>query len=333
MGGGRAIGRRGAHFGRQRQRELLIPHYRVGFVFTRCFLQKQLVPRDGVTITPLAPTGSAGQIHDGRVALGQARFRFSHADLDKILATFRATGSNVLVEFRDQEAPSFQQAIEAVQPAAEAAASAIAVVAANPALPLVAFAEGLVDSGVKFFVPQDRRIMHGTNVAGSLDALPALEHGARTDSKIAALLRLYRASLRELEIDNQLLFQLILLEEASDNEPGSSFAERLRAYAVRYGLTGSFEAVAAQTGVQFPPGKDSIDLLVALRNAAAHNGAITQEGLQQYRAEWAIPLLGAKNVVHHFVGEALHVLLCTLVGFGPDKMLTLITKPTEIRFD
>jgi hypothetical protein len=311
----------------------LIPRYRVGFVFTRCFLQKRLTPQDGVSLIPLAPSGSAGTIHDAAQALAAARFAFNRQDLANTLTNFRETGHNVLIEFAGREAASFQVAIDQAEAEAHAAASALAVVSANPAIPLVAFAEGLVDSGVKFFVPKDRQIMHGTNIAGFLDAVPALRSGAATDPKLAVLLGLYRASLRETEIDNQLLLQLILLEEASDQEPGNSFAQRLRAYANRHGLTDSFAHAAAQAGVTLPPGKDAIDLMVALRNAAAHNGAITEGGLRDYRAEWAVPLVAAKAQAHHFVNEALRVLFCILVDCGPGKMMTKITGPMEIRFD
>ena len=305
----------------------------MGFVFTRCFLQKKLQPAPGLSLTPLGPSGSQGTIHDAIRALGTARFAFDQQDLAKTVASFQETGYNVLVEFEGREAVSFQDAIDKAEIEAQAAASALAVIAANPAVPLVAFAEGLVDSGVKFFIPADRRIMHGTNIAGFLDAVPALTSRAQSDPKLATLLRLYRASLRDPEIDNQLLFQLILLEEASDSEPESTLAKRLRAYASRHGLADSFAHAAAQAGVTLPQNKDAIDLMVALRNAAAHNGSITESGLRDYGADWAVPLLAGKQQLHHFVNEALRVLFCLLVGQGPGQIMTKVTGSLEIKFD
>ena len=59
--------------------------YRVGFIYTRCFLQKNIVLGDTIEIVPLMPTGFAGSIHDGRKLLELAKFPFSRADLHKVL--------------------------------------------------------------------------------------------------------------------------------------------------------------------------------------------------------------------------------------------------------
>jgi hypothetical protein len=309
-----------------------IARYRVGFVYTRCFLQKRLEPRDGLALVPLSPTGSAGVIHDARQAVAQARFPFNRRDLEATLKNFADTGHAILVEFARREAVSFEKAIDEAEHESEAAASAVALVAANPAVRLVGFAEG-ADSGLKFYVPKDRKIFHGTNVAGFLDAIPALEAAARTDPKLALLLKLYRSSLRDSDIDHQLLFQLILLEEASDSEAGATLAQRLRSFVGRHAALGSIEQVAQTAGVQLPAGKDVIDLLVALRNCAAHNGAITADGLTQYGAEWAVPILASKLELHGFVTEVLKVMFCSMVGYGPEQMMTLVKGPLEVRFD
>jgi hypothetical protein len=87
--------------------------------------------------------------------------------------------------------------------------------------------------------------------------------------------------LREREIDNQILFQLVLLEEASDLETGH-FAERLRKFAERTGFLPDLAAIAGECGVTLPSGKDVIDLLVKLRNASAHNGNISEASLKEY---------------------------------------------------
>ena len=278
-------------------------------------------------------SGSSGTIHEARAALHASDFRFSREDLERTLLNFGNTGHNVLVEFASCIAVDFAAAIDRALPDAEAAISAVAVVSDNPAVPLVGFASGLVDSGAKFFIPPDRVIRHGTNIAGYLDALPDIEDKARTDPKTAALLRLYRASLRESSIDNQLLFQLILLEEASDREKGDSFGKRLRAYLERHRITEHLAHIAQEAAVTIPAGKDAVDLIVALRNVAAHNGEITAAGLTEWRAAWAVPLVDAKGRVHRLVSDVLRNLFCSLVGKSMHDNMTLVSGPLEIRFD
>jgi hypothetical protein len=154
----------------------------------------------------------------------------------------------------------------------------------------------------------------------------------RTDDKYAGLLRLYRGSLREREIDHQLLFQLILFEEASDEETGS-FAERLRSFAERHGFVADLTAVALESGLTLPEGKDMIDVIVKLRNAAAHNGRIDANSLSQYNGEWAVPLLSDKPGLHRAVGEAIRYMFCALVGHTRNAKATLITGSLEFRYD
>jgi hypothetical protein len=183
-----------------------MPFYRVGVIYTRCFIQKSIDFDASVRVFPIPSTRSSGIIHEARASLAYCNFPFSRADLETTLRQFAQTGPTVCVEFRSWEASTFDHAIDAALPVAEAAASAAAVVSANPAVPLCAYAQGLVDSGVKLFAPIDRHIQHGTNVHGFLDGLAPLKDGALASAKLALLLRLYRASLREPEIDNQLLF-------------------------------------------------------------------------------------------------------------------------------
>ncbi len=287
--------------------------YEVCFIFNRCYVQKRVELRENVSIIPLAPTGFTGDIHDARRLLNQLSFRLTRLDLERTIKHFAATGPSVAIRFSDVEADSFQSAIEQCEENADAAAGSLAVLSANPAIPVCAFARSTGDSGVKFFIPPDRQIRHGTNIAGYLDAVPEIERHAREDPKFGLLLRLYRASLREREIDNQILFQLILLEEASDEETGT-FAERLRHFADRHGFSGDLAVIAAETGIVLPPGKDVIDMLVKLRNAAAHNGRIDEESLRNYKGEWVIPLLADKARLHRVIGEAIRYMFCALVG-------------------
>ena len=127
----------------------------------------------------------------------------------------------------------------------------MSVVSANPATQLCAFAKSKTESGVKIYIPNDRIIKHATNVPGILNALPDIEKKAQTDSKLSLLLRLYRASLREVEIDNQILFQLILLEEASDNEVGS-FPQIMRSFSKKIGFNKDLAIVAEECGFTLP---------------------------------------------------------------------------------
>ena len=135
---------------------------------------------------------------------------------------FKSCGQSVLVCFNNVRANTFQLAIESKFTEAEHVVGAVCVVSRNPAVALCAFAQATLDSGVKFFITYDLIIRHATNIPGFLDALPDIHAKAETDPKLALLIRHFRASLRESEIDNQLLFQLILFEEASDNSNGNS---------------------------------------------------------------------------------------------------------------
>jgi len=306
--------------------------YAVGFIFARCHLQKRIALTGGAEALPLGRTGFKGEIHDVRSLLGAAGFDFTRDNLAATLKNFEDTGHCTLYRPPPIEATSFIEAIDKCEAGAGAAASALAVVSANPALPLCAYASNPKDSGVKFFFPSDRKIFHGTNVAGYLDALPAIEERALIDHKFAILLRLYQASLREREIDHQILFQLILLEEASDQESGA-FAERLRGFAQKHGFAGDLDIVAKDCGLTLPPDKDMVDVLIKLRNSAAHNGRIDEKSLSEFKGQWLSPLLKDKGALHKAIGEAIRYMFCALVGHTRDKMATLAMGSFEVRFD
>ena len=306
--------------------------YEVGFLLGRCHLQKRITLSDGSEAIPLGPTGFAGEIHDVRALLEKAAFRFTRKDLANTLANFRDAGHVVLLKVPAIDAASFSSAIDLSNDRAVAAMGALAIVSANPVTELCAWARTAADAGVKFFIPADRKILHATNIAGFLDAASAIEDRARTDDKYAGLLRLYRASLREREIDHQLLFQLVLFEEASDEEHGS-FAERLRSFAERHGFVADLTAVALECGLTLPEGKDMVDVLVKLRNAAAHNGRIEASSLSQYNGTWAVPLLDDKPSLHRAVGEAIRYMFCALVGHTRDAKATRVTGSIELHFD
>lgn len=306
--------------------------YQVGFIFNRCHLQRRVTLANDAEAVPLGRTGFKGEIHDVRSLLGAAGFDFTRANLDATLSNFEDTGHCTLYRPSPIEAGSFIEAIENSEARAKAAASALSVISANPALPFCAFASTPNDSGVKFFVPSDRKILHATNIAGYLDALPAIEARALTDQKFGVLLRLYQASLREREVDHQILFQLILLEEASDQESGS-FADRLRKFAQRHGFGEDLDIVAKNCGLTLPTDKDMIDVLVKLRNSAAHNGKIDELSLREFKGEWLLPLLADKATLHKAIGEAIRYMFCALVGHTRDRMATLVTGTVQLRFD
>lgn len=306
--------------------------YTVGFIYNRCFVQKNINLGSGVDICPLPPTGFAGEIHDARKLLDTVRFSFNRKDLENTLINFSNTGHCTLIRFESIEAKDFIEAIEGKEFEAENIIGAVSVISANPGVPLCAYAEGGAGPGVKFFIPPDRIIQHGTNIPGFLDALPDIEKKAKTDAKFALLLRLFRASLREREIDNQILFQLILLEEASDNETGS-FAQRLRKFSEKTGFIGDLSIIASECGVELPEGKDVIDLVVRLRNSAVHNGSINNESLKEFDADWAIPIVNEKEKLHKLICEVLRYMFCCLVGHTRDKMAIKVSGPMEVRFD
>lgn len=306
--------------------------YEVGFIYGRSFVQKSLELPSGIKISPLSRTGFAGEIRDIKDRLESANFSFTRKDLKNTLTNFSETGHCTVISFPTLQASNYISAIESKENEADNIAGALAVISANPATSLCSFAKSISDSGVKFFIPADRIIRHGTNIPGFLDALPDIEKKAQEDTKFSLLLRLFRASLREREIDNQILFHLILLEEASDNETGT-FAERLRSFAVNTGFDGDLAIVAAECGVTLPEGKDVIDLLVKLRNAAAHNGNISENSLQEYNGDWVVPVLQDKSKLHKLITESIRYMFCCLVGHNRDTMAIKVSNSIEVEFN
>lgn len=308
-------------------------NYRVGFIFHRCFLQKEIELESGIKIIPLLPTGFAGMIHDVRRLLEAAKFQFLRRDMDNALKNFSNSGQTVMVQFTNVEAQDSILAIESKIHEAENIIGGVSVLSKNPAVPLCGFATQDQDSVVKFFIPNDTILKHATNIPGVMDALPEIVGRAQSNAKFSLLVRLFRASLREIDIDNQLLFLLILFEEASDNEKGNSFAERLRNFSESTGFIGDLSAIAKECNIDLPPDRDVIDLLVKLRNSAAHNGKIDEESLRQFKAEWVIPILEEKENLHTLIVRSVQYMFCCMVGHSRDEKAIKITGPVEIKFD
>ena len=313
-------------------RTMSVKEFRVGFIYDRCFSQKEFEFASGAVVSPLRQTGFSGRISDAVNQLRDVGFSFSDQDLQNTLKNFANTGHCVLVSFESVPATDFVAAIETKESEAENVVGALSVVSANPAMPLCSFAEAADNPGVKFYIPPDRIIRHGTNIPGYLDALPDIEERSRTDSKFSLLLRLFRATLRETEVDNQILFQLVLFEEASDGEEGH-FADRLRRFSETTGFAGDLAILAGECGVKLPEGKDVIDLIVKLRNAATHNGNISEESLREYNGEWVISILKDKPKLHKLITEALRYMFCCMVGHTREAKAISISGNVEVRFD
>lgn len=307
--------------------------FRVGYIYGRSYIQKKLIVV-GCTISPLAPTGFAGEINDVRKKLNSVGFNYSRKDLDARLNECKDDGHCTLLEFADVEAANFIEAIESKATEAENIIGAVSVISANSAVPFCAFAQSVKESGIKFYTPADRNVMHGTNVPGYLDALQSLVDGANTDTKISLLLKLFRSSLREREIDNQILFQLILFDVASDNEQGS-FGYRLRKFSENTGFLGDLSVIAQDIGLVLPEGADVIDLIVKLRNTAAHKGNISEESLKEFNGDWVVPIIKDKEKLHKLITEAIRKMFVCLVGHTSDTKAMQITgaDPFVIRFD
>ena len=306
--------------------------YEVGFIVVRCHIQKRLSLGCHVEAVPLGATGFAGDIHTARKLLISSGFNFTRRGLDSTLAHFRDAGHAALLKMPEIEASSFIDAIERSETAISSALGALAVVSANPVAQLCAYARSTSDSGVKYYVQPDPKVLHPTNIPGFLDALPDIESAAKQNPKFNLLLRLYRASLRELDIDYQLLFQLILFEEASDDESGS-LAERVRKFSDNHGFSGDLNVVAQECGLSIPPDKDMVDVIVKLRNAAAHNGKIDADSLREYGGDWVVPLLADKPKLHRAIGEAIRYMFCALVGHTREAKAALVNSSVELRFD
>lgn len=309
-----------------------MPRYEVGFILVRCHVQAPLKLGDGIEAIPLGATGFSGDIHTARKLLTSVGFSFTAKNIEATLKNFQDTGHAALLKMPPVEAASFQEAIEQTEASIDSALGALAVVSANPVMQLCAFAKSPLDSGVNFFIPPDRKILHATNIGGFLDALPDIEAAAKSNPKLNLLLRLYRASLREQDVDYQLLFQLILFEEASDGESGT-LAQRVRAFLKKHGVIGDLNVVALDCGLSIPSDKDMVDVIVKLRNAAAHNGKIDAESLKENGGEWVVPLISDKTKLHKAVGEAIRYMFCALVGHTREAKATLVEGSLDLRFD
>ncbi|PLX98260.1 MAG: hypothetical protein C0623_13130 [Desulfuromonas sp.] len=289
--------------------------YRVGFIFTRCFIQKTLQVSEKVSVIPLASTGAKGEIHNAKELLKQSGFSFSNKNVETAKENFKKVGQSILVSYEDIEANSVAEAININKQSAENIAKALSVVSANPVNLLCSFASRPGDSGVDFAFPNDRIIRHSTNVPGFLEIFPYFEKAAQSSAKISTLLSLYRASVRESDIDNRILFQLILLEEASDTYQGT-LAERIRQLYDEYKLHGIYNQLLTSLAIELPEDKDVVDVLVKLRNAVAHDGIINRETIN---ADWMEPIIDDKDKIPKLVGEAIRFMLCYLCGYNVDE--------------
>lgn len=314
-----------------------MPGYQVGFIVTRCFIQTRLQLRDGISVVPLLPTMSRGELHNLKSLLNQANFNFTASHLQNAVEHYKDSGQSVVVLYDNVVQPDAKTAIETTEHDLNSVAGSLAVVSRNPVVAVCGFANNETESAFKILIPYDEKTSHATNVHGVLNAVSAIAERATNDDKYALLLRLYRASLRETDVDNQILFQLILLEEASDNCPGSTFAERLRKYCQDNGLNDDLQYLVKDLELTFPPGKDVIDALVKLRNSCAHNGRIDRSTLTQYNGEWLFSLLDDKPKLVKLIAATVRTLFVSLVGHGRTKMATRIDfKPGEsfeLKFD
>ncbi len=292
--------------------------YRVDFLFYRCFIQKPLALEGGLQVLPLRPSFMTGEISTVKKFLREAGLRFTNTDLKNHTANFSRLGHSALIRFPNTQANSYPEAIEEREKEAEIISGALSVLSANPAIPFCVYAASNTDYGVKYYFPPDRIIRHGTNIHGFIDAFPSVVDAAMNDEKLALLLRLYQASLREPDTDHQMLFQLILLEEASDTSSGASFAERLRNFCLEHSLMGDLDFIASDLEFSFPIGKDMVDVLVKLRNCAAHNGKIDRESLRDFKGEWLLPLIDEKDKLPRLVGETIRYMFSCLVGHSRD---------------
>jgi len=312
--------------------------YVVGRIYTRCFVQREMAISPEIAVEPLPATRHKGSIFDGKDLLERAGHPITRKVVEQSLANAAAAGAAVCIRFRNIEAADAPTAMKNTEAHGDVIAGALSVLSVNPAVPLVTFcsrSDGS-DGAIHWEFPNDPIISHGTNIPGYLDVVPALVAKALVDPKVALLLSLYRASQREPDADKKMLFQLILLEEASDVETGT-LAARLTSFFVKHGVLGDFDAIAAQAGLELPAGKTLVDALVKLRNSAAHNGEITEQTLRDGSAEWLIPLIANKDGLHRLVGEAIRYTLAVLAGHSRDlKALAIELRPGEqfeVRFD
>ena len=299
-------------------------NYQVDFLYYRCFIQKSLNLEGGFQLVPLSPSSMAGEISTIRKLLKEADLRFTSTDLKNHTANFARLGHSVLLRFPTTYADSYQEAIEQREKEAEIISGSLSVLSANPTIPFCAYAASKSNYGVKYYFPADRIIRHGTNVHGFIDAFPDIVNAAMMSEKISLLLRLYQASLREPDEDHQMLFQLILLEEASDTSSGRSFAERLRSFCLEQSLMADLDFIAKELEFSVPSGKDMVDVLVKLRNCAAHNGKIDRESLREFNGEWLFPLIDEKDKLPRLVGETIRYMFSCLVGHSRDERATRI---------
>lgn len=307
--------------------------YNLGFIFTRIFLQKRIVLDGNKSITPIANTGSNGLISDIKTKLNEIGYPLSQNDYINFLKNFSNTGQTVLLEIKSQEADDFGKAIDNCEEEASKIINTISIISLNP--PQLILGYGISNqgqNGVKFFIPKDRVIRHATNIPGYFDAIPDLIEKSLTDSKLTLLISLFKTSIEQTNWINKALYLLILFEEASDNESGN-LAQRLLSHSNKNGYFGDLNVIATELGIDIPEGKSVIDMIVKLRNSAAHNGTITPNTLREYNGDWIIPIIEQKNTFIDLLIESARYMLLTLVGHGRDSKSIKISGPIEIRYD
>lgn len=307
--------------------------YTVAFIFTRIFIQARISVNEKTSIFPLNNTGSQGVIDDFKTKLDELGYPLSREDYIRFLDNFKFTGQSAIIEFQDIEAESFQNAIDIKESEARDLMNVLSVISINP--PQIGLAYALNSQsqrGVKFYIPDDPTIKHASNIPGYLDALPDLINQIKINNKLKLLLSLFRSALEQQTWVNTALFILILFEEASDNEEGS-LAERLRSHSIKYKYDGDLNLIANELGVSIPRGKDVIDMIVKLRNAAAHNGSITEESLNEYNGEWIIPILNEKERFNRLLVESARYMIITLVGHSREIKGIQVSGDFNIRFE
>ncbi|MFO1501397.1 MAG: hypothetical protein U1G07_23915 [Verrucomicrobiota bacterium] len=111
----------------------------------------------------------------------------------------------------------------------------------------------------------------------------------------------------------------------------------MRNFAEAHGCKGDLDAIAAEVGFALPSGRDMVDVIVKLRNSAAHNGIISAESLKLYNGEWLLPLISDKVKLLRAIGEAVRYLFCVLAGHTREKMAKFVPlkehELLQLRFD
>ena len=259
---------------------------------TRCYLQAS-VRLDEIEIVPLGEAlGFRGEL-DYTLAHAEELGFVVRADFQE--AQRRALETRqpcAIVVMRGVEASTPEEAEVRSAQLEREVASVLSLVTCTPVEPIarVVLSDGGSKAAVRILAPEDRWIQH---LNGHFQRVPGMIRATRTDPRFLLSAGVFRDAIRSTNAHLALFHYVQCLEVASSGRSGS-LGERIREMMTDLELGGELTSIPERLGVHIPQPtepdsvRDLANLLVAFRNALAHEGEIT---MATVKPEWARPFV------------------------------------------